>query len=229
MAKRLTKDRNKTTPTQGQREPSSVSLKAIVVVVLTFLGGATLFGAWIAQNRLQARWLEKRLYLERTQLLVQINQNTAEMWQIQLNLESTRQPQNEELLRSAAYNFVKSVTTLLAWEESRVTDGSVAPIVVKDLSHALAKQLLDKRDLGGLLRLVDIAIRTKAQYQAELDQKYFQQMAESKESADIWNGRFHWCYIIGSVLFGVRWFLTAILGWPSALAVTSPTRSQFSV
>ena len=47
---------------------------------LTFLGAAILFVAWVAQNQLQAKWLEKRIYLEKTQFLVEVKQNIAELW-----------------------------------------------------------------------------------------------------------------------------------------------------
>jgi hypothetical protein len=215
MVKRWTRGRDKAARPQDQQERTTLR-KAIVVVFLTFLGGATLFVAWIAQHSFQAKWLEERLYLEKTQFLVEIKQSTVAMWQIQLNLEGARQPRNDELWLSAAYNFVQSVTTLRAWEESRVTDRSAAPIDVKNLAHDLAKKLFDKRDLDGLLRLAT-AIQTKTQYQTELDQKYSQQMAESLESADMWNGRFFWCYIVGSLLLAARWVLTDISGWPRAL------------
>jgi len=179
--------------------------KSVLVITLTFLGGATLLGSWISQNYFQAKWLEERIYLEKTQFLVEIVQNRAEMWQIQLNIESTREPPNKDRLLTAAYNFVRSVSTLLAWEESRVSRGSSAPVAVKNLALDLAKQLLDKRDLDGLLKLVGTATTTKAKYQTQLDHMFFEQMAESRETAEIWNRRFLWFYIVGTVLLGARW------------------------
>jgi len=196
---------------------SLASMKLVLVLVMTFLGAGILFSSWIAQNYFQAKWLNERLYLEKTQFLVQIEQNNAEMWQIQLNLESAREPRNAGLLMSAAFNFIRSITTLLAWEEARITEGSIAPIAVKNLSHDVAKQLLDKGDLDGLLRLAVIATTTKSMYQSQLDKKYFEQMEQSQENAMRWNKRFMWCYVAGMLLLGLRWIMTGILAWPNKL------------
>ena len=136
------------------------------------------------------------------------------MWQIQLNAELKRQPDDTVLLKIAAYNFVRSIITLLAWEEARIKGGSRAPIEAKDLTLEAATRLLDKGDVNGLLELVKIATRTKALYQSQLDKEYRQQMEESQQTSELWNTRFMWCYIVGSLLLGLRWFMTAILGWP---------------
>lgn len=198
---------------------SAVRRQSVVVLILTFLGAVTLLGSWIAQNQFQAKWLDERTYLEKTQFLIEIGQTSSELWQIQLNQEKMRQPRINDLLMVAAYNFVRSITNLIAWEESRVNGGSGAPIVVKNLSQDLARQLYEKQDLDGLLKLVDIAAATKHKYQTDLDQKYFKLMAESRESAETWNWGFFWCYIVGSILLGARWVLTAFLRWPEKLCL----------
>jgi len=202
---------------------ATVWRKSVLVITLTFLGGATLLGSWISQNYFQAKWLEERIYLEKTQFLVEIVQNKAEMWQIQLNLENASEPPNKDRLLTAAYNLFRSVSTLLAWEESRVSEGSSAsaPVAVKIMSLDIAKQLYDKRDLDGLLKLVGDATLTKAQFQAQLDHKFFERMEQSRETAETWNNRFLWFYLVGTVLLGARWVLTAILGWPSQLTTES--------
>lgn len=48
---------------------------------------------------------------------------------------------------------------------------------------------------------------------AAFDQKYAQRMLESRENAELWNFRFLWCYIVGSILLAVRWALAGLFGW----------------
>ena len=136
-----------------------------------------------------------------------------------MNLEATRKPPNKELYLSACYNFVISITTLLAWEETRVAEDSMKsyPFDARDLTHWHAKELLEKKDLDGLLRLVSIATEVKSNFQSDLDKKFIINLSESKENADKWNVWFLWSYIIGSLLIGIRWGLTSILNWPQKL------------
>jgi hypothetical protein len=209
---------------QTRKTLGNYSTRSIVVQVITVVGGLALFGAWIAQNYCESKWISDRMYLEKTQFLVQMEQNNADSWQIQMNLEATREPLNRELYLSACFNFVRSITNLLAWEEARVADDSLqaAPIAVKNLAQSMAKELLEKKDLEGLLRLVRAATEIRARFRSKLDRDFFARMAASKKNADWWNSLFLCIYTFGSILIGVRWFMTSILRWPAKLNRDGP-------
>ena len=98
-----------------------------------------------------------------------------------------------------------------------VTDGSVEPILIKNVVHDKAKQLFENRDVEGLMKLAQIAITTKNNFQNKLVEMYTQQLFEAHAITAKWNKRFMWCYIAGSLLFGFRWVLTALYQWPVKL------------
>lgn len=193
--------------------------KSITVLFCTALGTLMLFSAWIAQNRFQSKWISERIYLEKTQFLIQIEQNNAEQWQIQMNVEAVRKPLNTDLYLSACYNFVISITNLLAWEEARVSSDSlkIAPITVKNYTQERAKRFLEAKDLNGLIKLVTIASEIKSSFQEQLDNKFLDLMMQSQEKADNWNSRFFWSYVVGSLLIAIRWVMVSLLHWPDKL------------
>src|SRR6266511_236711 len=128
-------------PTRSEKK------RAFFVLTITFLGGAIIFTSWLIQNYYRSLWTEEIAYLEKTQFLIEIEELKASQWQIQLHLESKRQPPNKSLYSSAAYNYIRSVSTLIAWEEARVLERSnqMNPIVVKDIANVKANSLFEKK------------------------------------------------------------------------------------
>jgi hypothetical protein len=191
--------------------------RSIIVVLLTFLGGTTLFAAWISQNYFKDIWTSERQFLEKTQFLVEIGQLKAEMWQVQMNLESQRSPMNPDLYSSAMFNFVRSLATVNAWEASRISTYGEEAINEKNRTLDRAQQALDKHDQAALIQIKDSLIKERHEYEPALDQVFLQEMYGAKTTADFWNNVFLLAYIAGSSLIGVGWVLTRVFGWPSQI------------
>jgi hypothetical protein len=200
--------------------------KSEIVLILTFAGATILFASWIAQNYYQAKWADERIYLEKTQSLVEMEQGNASMWQIQLNLEGAKQPRNDGLLAVAAYNLILSLTKLIAWEESRVSGGAQRPIEVKNFSHDVARRLLEKGDVEGLLNQLKLVNQAKQKFQKDLDAQYSEQMDRARQRMEEWNKRFLSLYVIGSLLLGMRYILTSVCRWPDKLVVEVPANVE---
>lgn len=222
MTKLAKKDKkqNSQPPKEGTCVAPSANLdrkRAGIVLVLTALGITILFSSWIAQNYFKARWLDERLYLEKTQLLIEIETANAQRWQRELNSEAFRIPRNTILYSDAAYNFTRSITTIIAWEEARVAEEEykATPIIVKNLMHAKAKELFDKRDLNGLLKLASDAGQVQNDFIKELDEKYSLQLNKARDRSSLWDSIFILFYVIGSLLIGTGWILVYIFSWPS--------------
>ena len=135
----------------------------------------------------------------------------------QLNQEQFRKPRNEDLIISAAYNYIHSVITIFAWETSRVSGGATEPIEDKNLTEAYAEQLYDNKDLNGLIALAASATKTKAKHQDRLNDSFAEQFNVSRYKSTKWNDRFLYFYIVGTVLFSLRWLLISVFHWPSVM------------
>jgi len=192
--------------------------RSIIVVTLMFLGGLTLFVAWISQNYFKDIWTSERQFLEKTQFLVEIGQTKAEMWQVQMNLEAQRSPVNTDLYLPAIFNFVRSLATVNAWEKSRISTQGQEAINEKNRVVDQAQQALDKHDQATLLKIKDSLVKERNEHEPSLDQSFFQQMYNSKATADFWNNVFLLAYIAGSLLIGVGWVLTRVCSWPDRIA-----------
>ncbi len=202
-------------------ETNKAFFQSSIVIIVTIIGGLTLFVSWISQNYFREVWRDERLYLEKTQYLIQIENVKSAIWQIQFNLEGQKIPQNKELYMSSAYGLIRAVTNILAWEEVRISDDSnnITPIEAKNFTQENARSLLDKGDLNGLIKLAAFAIVVNNRYQSQLDAKYFDKMANSEEKASAWNTGFLYCYVFGTLLLCVRSVLVNICLWPSMLCV----------
>jgi len=196
---------------------SNASGKSILLLILALVGAGILLTAWLAQNYFKNKWLEERLYLERSQHSIEIVQSRLDMWLIQYNQEVVKEPQNKELLMASTYEIIRCVSTLLAWEEARVSGGSYEPIVVKNETLNKAKELYNVKDLDGLLKLSGILIKTKRTFQSQLDGKFFNQIDKTRSGENTWNNIFMWAYIIGSVLLGSRWIMKTLFSWPDKM------------
>ena len=141
----------------------------------------------------------------------------AKQWEVTFNIEAKESSPNNIRHILSAYNYVKSVTKILAWEETRVAedDFKEAPIFVKNLMHAKAKELLLKNDIKGLTDLVILSGETQNKFIKELDDKYFAKLAKANSRSSLWDKIFLTLYTIGSLLIGVRWWLVNVLSWPN--------------
>ncbi|MDO8733776.1 MAG: hypothetical protein Q7K21_01275 [Elusimicrobiota bacterium] len=191
--------------------------QSILVLTITCLGVTILFSSWIFQNYFKSRWLDEKSYLEKSQFLIEIETANAEQWKTIFNSEANATSPNKIRHLLSAYNYVKSITKLLAWEEARGADNDYkeTPIIVKNLMHAKAKQLFEKQDILGLTNMVILAGEVQNKFIKSLDETYFSKLAEANLRSSFWDKMFLAFYIFGSLLIGARWFLVNVLSWPS--------------
>jgi len=133
------------------------------VLVTTSCGALLLFAAWIAQNHFQPVWLDEKLYLEKTQFLIQNEQVEESLWQNEYNQEVRRAPKDPQLYGAAAYNLIRSLTNLIAWDEARIQEDTdrTDPIAVKNLKQNLATSgLYEKGELDRLTKALENSDRT---------------------------------------------------------------------
>ena len=190
--------------------------RSIIVLLITCIGVIVIFTSWISQNYFKSRWFNDKLYLEKTQQLIELETLNAQHWEFIFNIEAKETNPNKVRHILSAYNYVKSVTKILAWEEARVSeDGSKeAPIFVKNMIHAKAKEALLKNDIKGLTKLVIIARETQNKFIKDLDNRFFTKLYEANSKSSLWDKIFLMAYVVGSLLIAVRWWLVNVLSWP---------------
>lgn len=188
-----------------------------IVLIMTFLGMIILFSSWISQNYFKSRWLDERLYLEKTQFLIEIEGITTKQCEMRLNTEAMKNPQDTTLYSLAAYNYIESLTRILAWEEARISEDErkQIPILVKNLTQTGAKEMLKKNDLNGLLQLASSANEIQNKFIKGLDEEYFSQLGKAILKSSFWDRMFLLLYVIGSLLIGTRWILVNFFSWPN--------------
>jgi len=224
MSKRYKKNKKERKKSQPKNNISEINpviererRRSIIVLVIAFSGMIILFSSWISQNYFKSRWLNERLYLEKTQFLIEIETVNTKRCEMRLNTEANKNPQNTILYSLAAYNYIESITRLLAWEEARISEDErkQIPIFVKNLIQTDAKELLKKNDLNGLLKLASFASEAQNKFIKGLDEEYFSQMGKAIFKSSFWDSMFLLFYIIGSLLIGIRWILVNFLSWPN--------------
>jgi hypothetical protein len=190
--------------------------RAIIVILLSFIGATTVFSSWIAQNYFKDKWASERQFLEKTQFLVEIVQGTAGMWQLQVNLEAKRVPIDNDLYKSALFNYIRAVATLTGWEAQRIADNTDA-ITEKDKTISAAEDYFNKSDVQSLLTMMHDVNAHRKTMEPLFDDKYAQSIQESGENAEFWNGAFLVLYSVGTIMFGIGWILKHVFGWPDSL------------
>ena len=120
--------------------------KSIISLIVYFIGGATLLSAWCAQSVFQAKYFEQKLYLEKTQLISEINQSELAVWQQAIVDHDINEPIQSRILAKIYYEYCRLFHKMLAHEYTRNTLG-------KD-SSAIQYKNLELKQLKSALRLV---------------------------------------------------------------------------
>lgn len=177
--------------------------------VFTAIGATLLFSSWLAQNYFESKWAEELQYLEKTQLLIAVEEGRLTQWLVQLNLELQRESPQNDLLAIAATKVVGSTSNLIGWSRARLASGEdqIAPIQQKNDLQDLAENLRATQQTD---ELVSLAARISSQANAEMGgllDGFAAKVAEANERSAIWRQRFLTFYILGAITLATGWLV----------------------
>jgi hypothetical protein len=147
-------------------------------LALAALGTLSLTFAWLRENDELARAKSNMDRLQRSQLVIDIDQIARDQWIIALNQERAKPKPDEELLATEAYGALQGFATWQSHMETRVANSSEeskAELAARDAILANAKKLAAANDYKGVMRLLfqlgQMSHNTNST--AKLDERFF--------------------------------------------------------
>ena len=177
---------------------------------LTILGGVILFGSWIAQNKFQVEWDDKIRMLERSQLVIDIEEVHRSLWELSYNVEIRNQPVDSLHLAIAALGVTRSRMDLYTWGIARVSENSVTNsqmMQAKRLIDEKSRQSLLQGDLKPVFDAFQFINEAFTKNYMNIDRNFDTKLNEVRTNQRFWNVIFFRSYIIGSTLLGIGFIL----------------------
>src|SRR5215210_1128320 len=87
---------------------------------ITVLGASLIFASRIRQNYFKSNWTTERNRLERSQLVLDIEQGRANLWELALSQELNKEKPDEDVLLLTARQVIETEMLLSSWSEGRL-------------------------------------------------------------------------------------------------------------
>jgi hypothetical protein len=145
---------------------------------LTVIGAVAMFLSWILQYHFAAEATGARLYLERSQLSIDLQQIRMEQWHILYLQEKAKPTPDQQVLLASAFKSLQAYLNLAAWSSARVREDDVSAAKDIDEKNAVQVNLIALYKAGDLNAL-EKDLRTTGLIESRFD------------LANIWGAAFH--------------------------------------
>lgn len=172
---------------------------------LTMLGGVIIFGSWLAQNQFKAKWDDKILMLQRSQLVVDVGEVNRSIWEIAYYNEYRRKPTDMFGLAKAALELTKAELDLYTWGIARVSEDPTTISKMMDAKHMIdttARQDLLNGNYEHIFEAFKFVNKQFEMNYMKLDQNFSDKVDEVRRTQDFWQTIFMVLYAVGSILLG---------------------------
>jgi len=177
---------------------------------LTIIGGIILFAAWVAQNHYKAKWDGEIQKLQRSQLVIDIEEVNRSVWEQAYLVESQRKPINKFLLAKAELELTRAYLDLYTWSVARVSDNSVNNSKMMEVKHMIdttARQDLREGNYQHISQAFYFVSGQFGKYYMNLDRSFSAKVDEVSRIQENWQKVFMGSYIVGSIMLGWAFIL----------------------
>lgn len=170
----------------------------------TAIASCILFVAFLAQNVYSTQWASERARLERSQLVIDLEQTRRDYWLVLYESETSKAEANQRVLGLALENLLEANGNLLVWSSGRTmssgTDYQQA-LDARNRTRTEAQQLRQSGDIQGLSALAARTSIATAIQMPLTDQRFFAAVDKVEERQKRWTQVFIWSYVCASLLF----------------------------
>lgn len=177
---------------------------------LTIIGGSIIFWSWIAQNYNKVIWDDKVQLLQRSQLVVDIEEVHRSFWEKAFYDELRRIPLDTLGLANAAIKMTRSRLDLYTWGLARVSDDSVDNSVImqaKYLIDSVSGLHLKNRNYRPIFNATNAIDTIFTKNYPKLNYKFFEKADEVRIEQERWQMIYIILYVFGSILLGFGYIL----------------------
>lgn len=174
----------------------------------TIVGSLILFSSWIVDKNYQSEWAATRDKLQRSQLVVDIEEVHRSLYDLAYLHELKKQPVDSFSLAVAALGQTRTKLNLYTWGVGRVTDNAdeyQQMIATKRQIIEISEYSLLTSDYKKLFEAHDIVTKVFTKNYMKNDASFSDKIDVVNQEQDKWDKRFFWLYVVGSFVLGVSY------------------------
>lgn len=191
-------------------------LNSAVPLVLAVAGTAALIFSWSYEKQELARASEEVNRLQRSQLVIDIDEVSRDQWIIAFNQELSKSEPNQDVLALTAYGAVRNLVTWQSHMEMRVSKSSTQyqqTIAARKAIVAQSQQYADAKNYSALAQMLQKfqEISRASNSTSRLDDEFSAQVdAANAKVAEI-EANMRWWYISGTAALLLSSILSNLL------------------
>ncbi len=174
------------------------------------IGSSILFLSWIVDKNYQSSYQETKEGLQRSQLVVDIEEVHRSLYDLAYAQEIRKQPCDSFLLAFAALGQTRTKINLYTWGLGRVNENSKAydtMVAVKNTIIQISEESMLSRNYKKLFEAHALVSKVFVNNYMQNDKKFTDKYGEVKLALARWNSIFKWLYAIGTILLGVSYVI----------------------
>jgi len=191
-------------------------LNSAVSLILAALGTAALVYSWSYEKQELARASEEVNRLQRSQLVIDIDEVARDQWIIAFNQELTKSEPNQDMLAVAAHSALVNLVTWQSHMEMRVAQSAADyqnTIAARKAIVAQAQQYADAKNYSALAKVLQSfqEMSRASNSTSRLDDKFFAQVDAANAKVAAVEANMRWWYIVGTAMLLFSTILSNVL------------------